>query len=144
MRINVGFEMIFNCPKPTPIIFNLNVHFTGVSDLVGRDDLIFDPPVPLEAYRDGFGNWCTRILAPKGLHPNHRERHCPTPGFPAVIASDAQQIPVEELPIDTLVYLLGSRYCETDQLSDTAWELFGQAPTGWDEFRQSATTSTTM
>ena len=66
IRINVGFEMIFDCPKPTPMIFNLNVHFTRVSDLIGRDDLIFDPPVPVDAYRDGFGNWCTRIVAPMG------------------------------------------------------------------------------
>lgn len=66
MRINVGFEMIYDCPQPTPMIFNLNVHYTRVSDLVGRDDLLFDPPVPVDAYRDGFGNWCTRIVALKG------------------------------------------------------------------------------
>ena len=66
MHIHVGFEMIYDCPQPTPMIFNLNVHFTRVSDLVGRDDLVVDPPVPMAAYRDGFGNWCTRIVAPKG------------------------------------------------------------------------------
>ena len=66
MRIHVGFEMIYDCPQPTPMIFNLNVHVTRVSDLVGRDDLVFDPPVPMAAYRDGFGNWCTRIVAPQG------------------------------------------------------------------------------
>ena len=66
MHIHVGFEMIYDCPKPTPMIFNLNVHFTRVSDLLGRDDLVVDPPVPMAAYRDGFGNWCTRIVAPKG------------------------------------------------------------------------------
>ena len=72
MQIHVGFEMIYDCPQPTPIIFNLNIHFTRVSDLVGRDDLVFDPPVPMAAYRDGFGNWCTRIVAPQGPHPCHR------------------------------------------------------------------------
>ena len=66
MQIHVGFEMIYDCPKPTPMIFNLNVHFTRVSDLVGRDSLVVDPPVPMAAYRDDFGNWCTRIVAPKG------------------------------------------------------------------------------
>ena len=66
MQIRVGFEMIYDCPQPTPMILNLNVHFTRVSDLVGRDDLVFDPPVPMAAYRDSFGNWCTRIVAPKG------------------------------------------------------------------------------
>jgi transglutaminase-like putative cysteine protease len=66
MRIRVGFEMIYECPQPTPMIFNLNVHFTRVSDPVGRDDLVFDPPVPVAGYRDSLGNWCTRVVAPKG------------------------------------------------------------------------------
>ena len=66
MQIRVGFEMIYDCPQPTPMIFNLNVHFTRVADLVGRDDLVVDPPVPMAAYRDSFGNWCTRIVAPRG------------------------------------------------------------------------------
>lgn len=66
MKIHVGFEMIFECPKPTPMIFNRNVHFTRVSDLIGRDALRLDPPVPMAAYRDDFGNWCTRVVVPTG------------------------------------------------------------------------------
>ncbi|HPY24783.1 MAG TPA: transglutaminase family protein [Mycobacterium sp.] len=131
MRINVGFEMIFDCPQPTPMIFNLNVHFTRVSDLVGRDDLVFDPPVPVDAYRDSFGNWCTRMVAPKGQIRVTANAVVNDTGLPDAIVSDAQQIPVSELPVDTLVYLLGSRYCETDRLSETAWELFGHTPPGW-------------
>ncbi len=46
-------------------------------------------------------------------------------------ALGAAQHPVEDLPEETLVFLLGSRYCETDQLSDIAWQLFGTGPTGW-------------
>ena len=30
-----------------------------------------------------------------------------------------------------MIYLLGSRYCETDRLSNTAWSLFGRVPKGW-------------
>jgi len=131
MRIHVGFEMIYDCPGPTPMIFNLNVHFTRVSDLIGRDDLVFDPPVPVEAYRDGFGNWCTRIVAPAGRMRVTANAVVNDTGLPDIIVADAQQIPVSELPVDTLVYLLGSRYCETDRLSETAWQLFEHAPTGW-------------
>ena len=43
----------------------------------------------------------------------------------------AGQAPVEELPEETLVYLLGSRYCETDLLSNTAWQLFGGTTPGY-------------
>ena len=131
MQIHVGFEIIYDCPQPTPMIFNLNVHFTRVSDLVGRDDLVVDPPVPMAAYRDGFGNWCTRIVAPTGRTRISADAFVRDTGLPDVIAPEAQQIPVPDLPEETLVFLLGSRYCETDQLSETAWNLFGQAPTGW-------------
>jgi hypothetical protein len=52
------------------------------------------------------------------------------PGTPDRVDWSAQQHAVQDLPEDTLVYLLGSRYCETDRLSETAWSLFGTAPTG--------------
>jgi transglutaminase-like putative cysteine protease len=130
MLINVGF-VIYDCPQPTPMIFNLNVHFTRVSDLVGRDDLVFDPPVPMTAYRDGFGNWCTRIVAPEGRTRVTANALVNGTGLSDIIVPEAQQIPVQDLPVDTLVYLLGSRYCETDRLSETAWKLFEHGPTGW-------------
>jgi transglutaminase-like putative cysteine protease len=132
MQIRVGFEMIYECPQPTPMILNLNVHFTRVSDLVGRDDLTVDPPVPMAAYRDSFGNWCTRIVAPKGRTRISADAVVRDSGAPDAIRREAQQVPVPNLPEETLLFLLGSRYCETDRLSETAWSLFGQAPTGWD------------
>jgi transglutaminase-like putative cysteine protease len=132
MQINVGFEMDFDCPKPTPMIFNLNVHFTRVSDLIGRDALVVEPRAPMTAYRDPFGNWCTRIVAPMGRTRISANVIVNDTGLPDALVPDAQQIPVEDLPEDTLVYLLGSRYCDTDRLSATAWDLFGQTPEGWD------------
>jgi transglutaminase-like putative cysteine protease len=131
MKIRVGFAMVYDCPQPTPMIFNLNVHFTRVSDLIGRDDLAFDPPVPISAYRDSFGNWCTRIVAPTGRLRVSADVVVRDSGAPDVIVPQAQQLPVPELPEETLLFLLGSRYCETDKLSAIAWDLFGQAPTGW-------------
>jgi len=131
MKIRIGFEMIYDCPQPTPMIFTLNVHFTRVSDLVGRDDLVFDPPVPVSGYRDSFGNWCTRIVAPQGRLRVHADALIKDTGAVDLIVPQAQQVAVADLPEDTLLFLLGSRYCETDRLSDTAWDLFGHAPAGW-------------
>jgi transglutaminase-like putative cysteine protease len=131
MQIRVGFEMIYDCPQPTPMIFNLNVHHTRVSDLVGRDDLMFDPPVGIAAYRDSFGNWCTRIVAPPGRTRVRADALVNDTGLPDPVVPDAQQLAVQDLPEETLLFLLGSRYCETDRLSETAWNLFGNAPTGW-------------
>lgn len=132
MKINVGFEMVFDCPKPTPMIFNLNVHFTRISDLISRDMLVFDPPVPVKAYRDDFGNWCTRIVAPSGRMRVTADAIVNDSGQPEIMVRDAQQIAVPDLPDETLIFLLGSRYCDTDRLMQTAWNLFGQTPEGFD------------
>ncbi|EJL86997.1 transglutaminase-like enzyme, predicted cysteine protease [Herbaspirillum sp. CF444] len=131
MKIHIGFEMIYDCPQPTPMIFNLNVHFTRVSDLVSRDDLMFDPPVPRMAYRDSFGNWCTRIIAPQGRIRISADAIVNDSGIPDVLSPQARQLAVQDLPEEPLLFLLGSRYCETDRLSETAWQLFEHAPTGW-------------
>ena len=66
MQIRIGYELIYDCPQSTPMILTLNVHFTRVSDIIVPDHLVADPPVLITAYRDGFGNWCSRIVAPKG------------------------------------------------------------------------------
>jgi hypothetical protein len=80
---------------------------------------VVDPPVPRAAYRDGFGNWCTRIVAPEGRTRVWADAFVNDTGVPDVIAPQAQQIPVPDLPEETLVFLLGSRYCETDRLFRT-------------------------
>ena len=131
MHIRIGYELIYDCPQPTPMILTLNVHYTRVSDLVAPDHLITDPSVPLAAYRDGFGNWCTRIVAPSGRIRLFTDAVVRDSGQPDVVVPDALQHVVQDLPEESLVYLLGSRYCETDRLSDTAWSLFGTAPLGW-------------
>ena len=131
MKIRVGFEMIYDCPQPTPMVFNLNVHFTRVSDLIGRDNLTFDPSVPMSSYRDSFGNWCTRIVAPKGRTRVGADALVNDSGLPDVVVPQARQLVVQDLPEETLLFLMGSRYCETDRLSETAWSLFGNGPTGW-------------
>ena len=132
MQIRVGFEMIYDCPQPTPMILNLNVHFTRVSDLVGRDDLMVDPSGP----DGGLSRQLRQLVHPhrraEGSHAHlrgcHRARHRDARRDRAATRSS---IAVPDLPEETLLFLLGSRYCETDRLSETAWSLFGQTPTGW-------------
>jgi len=113
------------------MIFNLNVHFTRASDLIGRDNLTFDPSVPVASYRDSFGNWCTRIVAPKGRTRVGADALVNDSGLPDVVVPQARQLAVQDLPEEALLFLMGSRYCETDRLSETAWNLFGNGPTGW-------------
>ncbi len=131
MRIRVGYELIYYCPQETPMILTVNIHSSRASDIIAPDYLTSEPSVPISAYRDGFGNWCNRITAPPG---QIRIRGAGVlndsgqldPAFPS-----ACQHLVQDLPEETLVFLLGSRYCETDRLSDIAWNLFGQSMPGW-------------
>src|ERR1700723_3773317 len=131
MLIQVGYELVFYCPQATPMILMVNVHYSRASDLVTPDLLITDPETPITAYRDGFGNWCTRIVASVGRIRLTSTGVVRDSGETDVRTPSAQQHPLQELPEDTLVFLLGSRYCETDLLSDAAWSRFGQTTPGW-------------
>src|SRR5690606_31729710 len=131
MQMRIGYEIVYTCPQPTPMILTLHVHASRVSDLVGPDHLIASPAVPITAYHDGYGNWCSRLVAPAGELRLRTSTLVNDSGLPDPAVPAACQHPVQELPAETLVYLLGSRYCETDLLSETAWQLFGSAPVGW-------------
>ncbi len=131
MKIRVGYELIYDFPQPTPMIMVLGTHFTRASDVIVPDYLTIDPAVPISPYRDVFGNWCSRLLAPAGRVRLSADGLVKDSGQPDVVVPTASQHAVEDLPADTLIYLLGSRYCETDRLSDIAWKLFANSPPGW-------------
>lgn len=131
MQIRLGYELIYQSTQPTPMILNLNVHYTRAADLVRADHMLTDPWVPLTLYRDGFGNWCTRLVAPAGQIRVASDAIINDRGVPDPVVPNAQQNSVETLPEETLVYLLGSRYCDTDNLSAIAWGLFGKMTAGW-------------
>src|SRR5579863_7504760 len=64
VKLNIGYSLGYQCSQPTPMILNLNVHHTRAGDLIRADLLTTDPWVPLATYHDGFGNLCTRLVAP--------------------------------------------------------------------------------
>jgi transglutaminase-like putative cysteine protease len=131
MLIRVGYELAYRCPKPTPMILTLSVHYSRVSDIVQPDHLVISPSVPVTAYRDSFGNWCTRIVAPTGLTKLSANGIVRDTGLHDAVRPDLVQHPVEQLPQETLQFLLPSRYCESDLLSETAWQLFSSTQPGW-------------
>ena len=131
MQIRVGYELAYNFPLPTPMILTVSIHYSRVSDLIIPDYLTTHPSVPITAYRDGFGNWCSRIVAPAGQIGIKSNGVIRDTGVPDTVVPSAQQHAVEDLPEETLVFLLGSRYCETDLLTETAWQLFGESQPGW-------------
>ena len=131
MRLKLGSSLTYELPQPTPMIAILNVHYSRFADLERPDHLVTSPQVPISSYRDGFGNWCNRLVAPSGRFTLATSGIIRDAGEPDHIDPFAWQHAVEELPPETLAYLLGSRYCETDMLSEIAWRMFSDAPLGW-------------
>ncbi|MCA8878772.1 MAG: transglutaminase family protein [Rhodobacteraceae bacterium] len=109
----------------------LSVHPSQAGRLAGPERLTTSPAVPIESYLDGFGNRCSRMVAPAGLFRLTTGAVVNDDGRLDPLAPDAREWPVEWLPADTLQFLLGSRYCETDLLSEEAWHRFQHVRPGW-------------
>lgn len=132
MEIKVGFEIAYAAVQPTPMLIMLRNHPSRFTDIIGTEAIVAEPNVPIGFYRDSFGNVCGRLLAPAGgvtLRGSARVRDS---GLPDVVVPAAQQIPIDQLPDECLLYLMASRYCETDKLTDVAWSLFGNTQPGWE------------
>ena len=131
MKIRAGYEISYDCPQPTPMILTLSVYPSRTPDLLSWDRMRLDPAIPVNTYHDSFGNFCHVIRAPAGRLTMSTDFLVQDNGEPDAVAPQAEQHALENLPVEVLIYLLGSRYCETDRLSDIAWSLFGQVPKGW-------------
>ncbi|MEP7031276.1 MAG: transglutaminase family protein [Pseudolabrys sp.] len=131
MELKVGYEMTYDCPQPTPMILVVHIHYSRANDILVPDHVATDPVVPMAAYRDGFGNWCSRIVAPAGRITISSNAVVRDSGKPDPVVGAAQQHSIQDLPEEAIVFLLGSRYCDTEQFTDIAWSLFGKTEPGW-------------
>jgi transglutaminase-like putative cysteine protease len=131
MQIRVGYDLTYNCPRPTPMILTLSVHAARASDIVAPGAMCISPSTEIAGYEDSFGNWCSRFVAPAGAIRVFADAVVNDTGLPDAVVPQASQMPVEALPEGALQFLLASRYCETDLLSPIAWQLFGNSAPGW-------------
>jgi transglutaminase-like putative cysteine protease len=131
MQIRVGFEMLYEFVGRTPMVLMLNVHPSRALDVIKPDHLRIAPSLPVTRYTDAFGNVCTRLVAPPGQVEISTDALVWDSGLPEPVEPNARQHEVAELPHDALVFLLASRYCETDRLMQDAWARFGKTPLGW-------------
>lgn len=131
MRIKAGYRIAYNCPAPTPMLLMVNVRPERRADLETPDTLTTSPSLAHRTYLDSFGNLCTRLVAPPG-HTSFetlfivRDSGEPDPVLPA-----ADQTPIDDLPDEAIQFLLPSRYCDMEQLTDLAWKRFGSITPGW-------------
>src|SRR6204780_1574700 len=131
MLIRLGYDIQFDIPEPAPMVAMLHVHPSRIADLRAPDELQITPIAPVDQYHDSFGNICSRFVAPVGQLRLYNSTLIEDSGEPDPVNPGARQMPVEDLPSDVLRYLLASRYCEVDQLMNTAGALFGATVPGW-------------
>lgn len=132
MLIRFGYELRIAVTQPTPFVCVLDVHPDRRGDIRHEYPFSVRPhSIPATKYVDSFGNICRRFVAPAGETTMRGDGIILDSGAPDPIAPAAQEIPVANLPDDVLVFLLGSRYCETDKLSQLAWDTFGRLTPGW-------------
>ncbi|WP_068076515.1 transglutaminase-like domain-containing protein [Novosphingobium lentum] len=131
MLIRAGYDIRFKCDVPTPMMAMLSIHPSRNKDLTTAQRIVATPEVPIYDYLDDYGNICTRVTVPAGGLTLSCDFTIEDSGLPDPTEPDAIQHAVEDLPDDVLIYLLGSRYCETDRLLGVAWSLFGTIEPGW-------------
>ena len=131
LKIRAGYDIAFNCFQEVPMLLMLSVHPSRQQDLLSDHVIRFSPNVEARDCLDAFGNVCTRLVAPPGLIELSNEFLISDSGLPDEINNHAEQWPVGDLPDEALPYLLGSRYCDTQKLSDQAWAMFGGIAGGW-------------
>jgi transglutaminase-like putative cysteine protease len=131
MHIRLGYRIELDICNPMAVVAVLNVHPSRVQDLLEPDVVQVFPEVPCEEFTDTFGNRCVRLVAPQGTLRLSNSTLIEDSGEPDAVPLGARQFPVEKLPVDVIPFLLPSRYCEVDELSGLAWQLFGNTPEGW-------------
>jgi transglutaminase-like putative cysteine protease len=132
MQIKVGFDIAYAAAQPTPMVIMLSIHPSRHQDIIGSEIISAEPNVPIGFYRDSFGNVCGRLVAPAGGVTLLGSALVRDSGLPDAVNPAAEQVPIEKLPDELLLYLMPSRYCETDKLTDIAWSLFGNSKPGWE------------
>ncbi len=128
MLIKIGFDIAFDLPAPTPMHVLLNTHPSQLAKIRQPECLSVYPNVPIRYFLDQFGNTCSRLVAPAGTVQFRNEAVIEDTGLQDDADFYAPQTPVEQLPQDTLQFLLASRYCEVDLMKDIAWKLFSNTP----------------
>jgi transglutaminase-like putative cysteine protease len=130
MRLRVGCEFQYDLAGPTPTVWQVRPRAEPAQRLAFER---FDtqPAVPWSSYHDSYDNICDRLTLPAGKAVVRYDAHVEVSGFVDDIDEAARQVPIELLPDEAMVFLLPSRFCLSDLLRETAWDLFGETEPGW-------------
>jgi transglutaminase-like putative cysteine protease len=131
MIVRVGCTFEYEASEPCPAVFQIRPEQTAVGVALLKESWDSVPALAFHDYLDLYGNHCRRLTIPAGHFAVRYDADVSVSAEPAPEDLTARQHPVDELPDDTLLYTVPSRYCLSDELANEAWDLFGSAPPGW-------------
>jgi transglutaminase-like putative cysteine protease len=131
VRIGVGCEFRFDAAHPVPAVVLVRARSDG-GVTVERETWHVQPSASFADLVDTYGNHARRVVIGAGPASVRYDAEISTSAAPDEVGLAAAQHRVEDLPGEMLIYLLSSRYCLSDMLSDAAVELFGATPLGWE------------
>ena len=131
MQIRYGFNIEIDIAQPTTILTVMDVDPARRHDIIEERPLSISSAQFIDTYSDLFGNTCRRIQGSPGTVTLRAQGLIRDSGMPDQITPGAPQVALSDLPASTLVFLLASRYCETDLLGQLAWDRFGGIQSGW-------------
>lgn len=134
--IDIGCDFGYSATAPTPVVFQVEPRTdSGIAQqdratISGRRWSVTGD-LPTTDYTDLYGNHCRRMVLPAGQ--TEVSFHATAVVVDELDEADPQapEVPPQDLPAETLVYTVASRFCESDRLSATAWKLFGGEPAGY-------------
>ena len=133
MLIRTGFDLCFQTWNPIPTIGLLDIRPEYEPQLRTSQDLVTEPALEVHRFTDMFGNIGSRFTLPIGETWLRRDFVIEMPDEPDPVERNAAWHPVQDLPDETLPYLLGSRYCEVGKLTTAAWSAANPYESGWDK-----------
>lgn len=131
MILNATCQLTYQTTENIAVIFMLRPQ-SGGAQAVLREDFTLSPQVPVVEFTDGYGNLCQRVIMPAGeFHVSVRYQVKVADSID--VKPDAPLTPVEMLPTDVIQFLLPSRYCQSDRLSDRAKSIVGNLPPNYQQ-----------
>ncbi|MFD1142615.1 transglutaminase domain-containing protein [Larkinella insperata] len=131
MKLFAGCELTYDVPAPAPVVLMLRPR-SGAGQWIISEEYQIEPNTPVVEYTDTYGNLCQRLVAPAG--PFRIEISLTAETADSIdVALGAPFVPVEELPDDTLQFLLPSRYCQSDRLGAQAMDITAGFAPGYNQ-----------
>jgi len=131
MFIRYGFDIALELSQPTTVLTMMDVHSNCRHAIVAETEFRVSPSVTAAKIIDSHGNLVRRMSAPRGRMSMRLEGVFHSDGREDEVDRTADAAAVSDLPPEALPFLLSSRYCEIDLLSDFAWANFGSISGGW-------------